>query len=144
MKFLWKSFGEKFGYPDERKRFNLPKPFIWYTISSKYSYETKELENNVLQAMIACTKENELVYALDWQHDCYEFDPRKPMDRNEFDEWLVPLFPNGDYYVFLQNHFEWGVVGHPWRQELGFFGRCFINNLNTNVDILDTILQKKE
>ncbi|WP_077301696.1 DUF2716 domain-containing protein [Virgibacillus pantothenticus] len=140
---LWSTVGKLFGYPNERKMFKLPKPFIRFDVSSKYSYETRELEQVVLQAMNACTTEDELVFAMEWQHDCYEFDPREPIDRNEFGEWLIPIFPNGDYHIFLQKKLEWGVFGHPWKQEIGIFGSCFINNFNTNIAILDTIVQKK-
>lgn len=40
------------------------------------------------------------MYALDWQDECYSFDPFLPFEKNEFDEWLISVFPNGDYLFF--------------------------------------------
>ncbi len=141
---VWNTIGENFGYPESQRSFKLPKPYIIFDISSKYSYETDELEDMVLTAMRACTRKNELIYAMDWQHECYEFDPRKPIERDEWKEWLVPLFPNGDYYIFIQKDLKWGYFGHPWKKEIGIFGDCFIKNFNGKNKVLDTIIKKKD
>jgi len=52
------------------------------------------------------TIEGERILALNWQHDCYSFDPRLPFEKDEFDEWLISVFPNGDHIFFLTGDFK--------------------------------------
>jgi hypothetical protein len=88
-----------------------------------------DLGNKLLSAFIECTDKDEYIYALDWQNDGYWVNPRLKFIKDEFDEWLVPFFPNGDYYFFLQKDFEWGYLGHPWQQSICIFGEKFVRNL---------------
>ncbi|AIC93438.1 DUF2716 domain-containing protein [Shouchella lehensis] len=140
--FVWSVIGKRYGYPDSGRRFKLPKPYIRFDISTKFACETDELERAVLTTMKACTIADETIYAMDWQHECYEFDPRKPIERDEWNEWLVPLFPNGDYVIFLQKDFQWGYFGHPWKKEIAVFGESFIWHLNVDHEILDTVMSR--
>lgn len=48
------------------------------------------------------------------------------ISKNEFDEWTVPIFPNGDYYFFIHKDFEWGYLGHPWERTITVFGKELI------------------
>lgn len=78
---------------------------------------------------VECTKENEYVLALDWQHRRYYFNPRIESIRDEFGEWPVPIFPNGDYYFFIQKEFKWGFLGHPWEKSISIFGEELIQSI---------------
>ncbi|MDR1284654.1 MAG: DUF2716 domain-containing protein [Campylobacteraceae bacterium] len=51
------------------------------------------------------------MYALNWQHVTYSFDPYLPFERDKFNEWLAPAFPNGDLLCFLNDDFTDGVFG---------------------------------
>ncbi|MFT8321110.1 MAG: DUF2716 domain-containing protein [Bacillus sp. (in: firmicutes)] len=123
------------------KPFQVPEPFIVYDISSYYDNKEadkliNDLENKTWKVFLECTLVNEKIYALDYQHPGYLVDPRKPMDRNEFNEWIVPVFPNGDYYFFFQENFEWGILGHPWRKEMTIFGEKLIDSYKKHMPIL--------
>lgn len=115
--------------------FKVPKPFIIYDISRYYNWlkeldEFKMLYSNLeeksLLAFQELTKEDEYFYALDWQHTCYWVNPFLEFPRDEFNEWLVPIFPDGDYYFFLQKEFKWGLLGHPWEKTIAIFGEDLI------------------
>lgn len=74
------------------------------------------------------------VYALDWNHSALLYDPRDPDEQKDF--WFCnsrydgggynvnfpSFYPDGDYYFFIDESFEFGLLGHPWRQEIRIFG----------------------
>lgn len=33
------------------------------------------------------------------------------------------------YYFFIEENFEFGYLGHPWRQEIWIFGRDLIKEI---------------
>ncbi len=76
--------------------------------------------------------QGEWLYALDWQHPAYKFYPHVPFSLDESGEWPVPILPNGDYYIFLEKGFKWGVFGHPWEQTMCFWGEGVLKFLHAN------------
>ncbi len=85
---------------------NLPMPNKVFDVSKNLGTGNSEeiyndLHNKVLSTLQEITPQGDYVYALDWQHDCYLFDPFKEIDINEFEEWLVSPFPNGDIVFFI-------------------------------------------
>lgn len=113
--------------------FKVPSPFITYDISDYYGeindlevYD--DLEEKTLLVFQDITTEDEWIYALDWQHQCYWINPYLEFEKNEFDEWKIPIFPNGDYYFYINKNFEWGILGHPWKQTITIFGKDLINS----------------
>jgi len=115
--------------------FKVPHPYITFNISDYFGESTDldaydELEGRVLDAFIECTMRGEYILALDWQHECYWINPRLAFERDEFGEWAIPIFPNGDYYFFIQKDFKWGFLGHPWEESITIFGNELINAFN--------------
>ncbi|WRM39892.1 DUF2716 domain-containing protein [Bacillus velezensis] len=80
----------------------------------------------ILKALQSCTLKQEFIYALDWQHECYLFNPHAPIDKDEFGEWLVSVIPNGDYCFFIHQDFQWGLLGDPRQQTITVFGSPLI------------------
>lgn len=97
-----------------------PAPSITWTLQHAPWTEAgeDELHHGFLAAFRACTVAEEAIYALDWQHPCYWLRPHVP-----FEEWAVPVLPNGDYSIFLSRDFTWGVFGHPWEWTVCGFGK---------------------
>lgn len=61
------------------------------------------------------------MYALDWQHKCYQFDPHT-------EYWPpFPVFPEGEYYIFLSEDLNQGTFGHPWEQTICVFGHNLLD-----------------
>ena len=111
--------------------FKVPTPFITYDISIYFgdsddleAYD--DLEEKALLVFKENTLQDEYIYALDWQHECYWINPRLEFEKDEFDEWKIPIFPNGDYYFFIHKGFEWGYLGHPWEKTITIFGKGLI------------------
>lgn len=65
---------------------------------------------------------------LDWQHPGYRLNAAAHAET--FDaEWPVPVFPNGDYYIFARPDFSTGTFGHPWEKTLCVFGSELVQTL---------------
>ncbi|NMH74024.1 DUF2716 domain-containing protein [Bacillus sp. RO2] len=112
--------------------FQVPYPFITYNISDYFGGSADldaydDLEENALDAFIETTLVDEYILALDWQHECYWVNPRLEFEKDEFGEWTIPIFPNGDYYFFIQKDFKWGYLGNPWERSITIFGKELIN-----------------
>ncbi|MGG0651138.1 DUF2716 domain-containing protein [Bacillus mycoides] len=132
---VWDRFYDEFAFNpniDGEQSFKFSRPYIAYDISDCFEEKwTDEDYNNfdqeILRSLIACTKRNEYIYALDWQHDSYWMNPRLDLKEDD-DQWEIPYIPNGDYYFFLQKDFRWGYLGHPWEKVIYIFGEELIEN----------------
>ena len=132
---VWDEFDRRFEfrpnfYDDGGSGFLEPTPSIAWSLGSTFGAESRMFEfgANALNGIgLAVLQElvgrNETVLALDWQHPAYRFAPHHLLEPSERDQWAIPVFPNGDYYVFLERDFEWGFFGHPWRQTWCVFGQ---------------------
>ncbi len=47
----------------------------------------------------------------------------------EYSAYFPSFYPDGDYYFFIEENFEFGYLGHPWRQEIWIFGRDLIKEI---------------
>ncbi|MED3963103.1 DUF2716 domain-containing protein (plasmid) [Niallia taxi] len=119
--------------------FNVPPPFKKYNISSYLNWTGdmrifidiySDLELKSLHAFKALIHKDEFMYAIDWQHPSYWINPHLEFPKSQFDEWIVPIFPNGDYYFFIQKNFEWGLLGHPWEKTITIFGKELLEQFN--------------
>lgn len=147
-KDVWNKIDVQFNFnPSTTKfpSFTVPSPFITYDVSTfpndKDLNDLEEKSLNVFQQLI---QNNEYMYALDWQHPGYWINPYLNFQKDEFGEWIVPIFPDGDYYFFIQKDFKWGYLGHPWEKSITIFGEELINMFNRNKPIIfDKILLQK-
>lgn len=128
-----------------------PYPSMVYSIEDVYSedvqfYESKtyarynkDLQDKFLKTFKLLTPPDDWMYALDWQHPCYRFFPHIPFRRKPVSkEWPVPILPNGDYFIFLEKDFKYGVFGHPWQETMCIFGEEMLAALENNMPNLFT------
>lgn len=101
-----------------------PIPSITYDISraDPHSHSLYEFNHRLAAAFRQCINTNERLYALDWQHPCYWFDPNKLAEPADPSQWKISPLPDGDYSIFLAADFRWGIFGHPWEQTMCIFG----------------------
>ena len=74
------------------------------------------------------------MYALDWQHDCFLFDPNERIptgyeyhdDARNCNVYFPDYYPDGDYHFFVSKDLAFGLYGHPWRKELIVVGEELI------------------
>ena len=132
---IWDRIDREFNFVPSISKFSsfyIPHPFITYNISDYFEdvvdvniYD--DLEKKALDSFKEITLIDEYIMALDWQHECYWVNPHLEFKRDEFGEWTIPIFPNGDYYFFIQKDFKWGFLGHPWERSITIFGNELIN-----------------
>ncbi|MDE5414265.1 DUF2716 domain-containing protein [Alkalihalobacterium chitinilyticum] len=108
--------------------FQVPSPYITFDISHYFRQSEDmnaydDLEEKALLVFQQNTLKDESIYALNWQHECYWVNPHLELKKDEFNEWKVPIFPNGDYYFFIHKNFRWGYLGHPWEKTVTVFGK---------------------
>ena len=72
----------------------------------------------------------DLLYALDWQHECYEFSPILDIGNVP-----VSVFPDGDYHIITTKDFAFGTFGHPWRNTICFWGDKFIKMAESKMPV---------
>lgn len=138
-KTVWKKVYKEFKFKPSISKFPsfvVPSPFITYDISAYRNWSGdreefekiyKDLEDKSLFAFQKLSNKDECFYALDWQHPCYWINPFLEFPRDEFnDEWTIPIFPDGDYYFFIQKELNWGFLGHPWEKTITVFGKGLI------------------
>lgn len=120
-------------------------PFI---IDDKYSVYGLEkmsdthmdmMEDVIRDIFIDVTNEGECIYALDWQHSAFLYNPRNEEEQKSiwvegskysgggYNAYFPEFFPDGDYYFFIDENFRFGYLGHPWRREVWVFGELLLN-----------------
>ncbi|MCR8635331.1 DUF2716 domain-containing protein [Paenibacillus radicis (ex Xue et al. 2023)] len=134
-KELWSRFIKLFHPRPSKTIFPsyIPTPFIQYDISNCYTEEfIRDFENKAASAFQSCTTPGEHLYALDWQHECYLVDARKEFPRHvpwriDNGDWIISIFPDGDYHFFLASDFSWGILGHPWEESITIYGEKILS-----------------
>jgi len=81
---------------------------------------------------VDCMGTDEFMYALDWQHSVFKYNPRieAAYDHyeiyrtlpNETRAYYPDFHPDGDYYFFVAKDFSWGYLTHPWQRKVWFYG----------------------
>ena len=85
---------------------------------------------SALRAFVWLT-EGEMVTALDWQHPAYRYSPAQHALSDE--DWAVPVFPDGDYFVHYAPGLTWGTFGHPWQMSLTLWGDALTATLGAEL-----------
>lgn len=118
--------------------FVISMPHIVFDISRTKDFAFDGLENLITHAFIKCTVPGKQLYALDWQHAAFLFDPRDPQQMESiyiedsryfgggYFAFFPAYYPDGDYYFFIDKQFRFGYLSHPWRQEVWLFGESLI------------------
>lgn len=107
--------------PDPKKDFDISKYY-----DDGFSQELyDDLHKDALFWLKKVSK-GKRIFALNWQHDCYSFNTDLPFEKDEFDEWLVPVFPNGDYIFFMTNDFSSGIFADGINLKLSIWGEALM------------------
>lgn len=114
--------------------FVITAPHTVFDISGSDEFTFEQFDHLITEALIKCTMPGEQLYALDWQHSAFLFDPRDPRQMESFYvedsryygggyfAYFPPYYPDGDYYFFIDEHFRFGYLSHPWRKEVWIWG----------------------
>ena len=114
--------------------FKIDLPYSVYAIENMTDKQLDLMDKLVRNSLIMSTDGRKKWYALDWQHSAFKFNPENMEEQQSFwveDEkyfgggynaYFPSFYPDGDYYFFIDEDFENGYLGHPWRQEVWIFG----------------------
>ncbi len=109
-----------------------------YGIENMSEQQEDLMDDIILDTFLAVTIPGERLFALDWQHSAFLFDPRKKEEQQWVPLGIDPFFnrtmyavfpgfyPNGDYCFFIDEQFRFGYLGHPWREEIWIFGDSLV------------------
>lgn len=128
---IYKEF--KFQPSSDTKPFQFQIPYKVYKLKTIWNDRQETMVNNIFKQIT-----NDEIYALDWQHDCFEYNPNEeiPSDYHYFDEerdcevYFPSYYPNGDYYFFIAKDWSYGMLGHPWKEEIYVFGKELIDSFD--------------
>ncbi len=140
---VWNKVYEKLKFhPDSSYRghslnvklpFKINKPYIIYNIEDITDAQV-DLSSKVIPEIFAkITPESKKIYALDWQHSTFLYDPHNIeeqkdvfMENDGYYAYFPSYIPDGDYSFFISEDFSFGYLGHPWRNEIWIFGEELI------------------
>lgn len=116
--------------------FKINKPHVVFDISHTCDHNFNNLIKN---AFINASAPSGHMYALDWQHSAFLFNPRNDDEQKSkwiendnhfgggYNAYFPDFYPDGDYYFFIDEDFRFGYLGHPWRKEVWIFGESLID-----------------
>ena len=126
-----------------------PKPWLLlpmnhkkYHLNSVFTF-TEEQEK-IINSIFCRVHANDM-YALDWHHDCFIYNPCEeiPLDYWFYDEerkcnvYFPSYYPDGDYHFFTSFDWSIGLYGHPWEKELIVVGERLIEEFDKVQNILN-------
>lgn len=124
-----------------------PTPSVTFDLRPIFAAEPSEwvrgedrLTGEVLDAMKAVFGVERLV-VLNWQHDALWFVPEEFEPVSEGD-WAIPVFPNGDYFIYLTESMDDGFFGHPWEQTFCVFGERLLPSLDRKLGTWLTVARR--
>jgi len=125
--------------PDCGPWLSLPMPHKRYRLNGVFSEEQEKIVNAIF-----CRVNPTEMYALNWQHDCFIYDPREEIplydwyhdDERDCNVYFPSYYPNGDYYFFVSMDWSMGLYGHPWRHEIMVVGEALIREFDQARDAL--------
>jgi Protein of unknown function (DUF2716) len=108
---------------------------ICFDLEDKYGKGfSEDFYNELHKITLECfrkTGSNSKYYALNWQHNSYSFDPLLPFEKDEFGEWLIPVFPNGDFHFFITNDLKNVFFADGINFRICLFGDNIIKNFDS-------------
>jgi len=144
--FVWNRIYSEFHFnPSINKSvlpFELNCNYQIYDISKLTEKNIDDMDDIITNILIKCTEETETVYALDWQHSSFKFNPRNKEEQKSiyvkddkyfgggYNAYFPSYYPDGDYYFFIASDFSFGYLGHPWQNKVWIFGEKLIYEFN--------------
>ena len=139
------------------KTFTFPFEVNCYDIDYQKCDNNPEFDEIVKNIFRECMGNDEWMYALDWQHTCFHYNPRvkdeneypvfhedKRYDGDGYEIYFPEFYPNGDFYFFIAKDLSWGWLGHPWKAKVWIYGKNLRNLIEKNAERLGLTLTDNE
>lgn len=131
---IWDKIYRDYKFHPSTEKYVIPFKFnvrcVRYRLREIWSAEQEKIVNDIFKSLSG----ND-IYALEWQSDCFEFNPKEEIelgynyhdDDRDCNVYFPSYYPNGDYYFFVSKNWEYGMFGHPWREEIYLIGGKLIS-----------------
>ncbi len=136
-KALMRNFTDRLAFRPHTKDFpgiKEPSPSITFQISSVWQADAENHRRILIdfhtcahKAFRKCVQHDQWLLATDVYHYDYRFYPQSAFEGSNPDAWKTPLFPNGEYSIFVPKSCAFGLFGHPWEQTICVFGASLIS-----------------
>ena len=142
---IWNDITEIFKFnPSSTTPFSFNIKYICYKLNSIWTDEQEKIVNDIFKKIDNCE-----IYALDYKHDCFEYNPNENIELNyhyhddnrDCEVYFPSYYPDGDYYFFISKDYKYGLLGHPWRKEIYIFGNNLINEFKNKEKELNITIQ---
>ena len=122
--------------------FRISGPYAVYGIENMNEEQADRMDELVLGAFLAATQEGERMYALDWQHSAFLFDPRKPGEMESVyvedsrhigdGYWssFPDFYPNGDYLFLSRSRWNSAISAIRGGEKSGYSGKSWCVSSN--------------
>lgn len=148
---IWDKFDEIYSFRPSTRAEDWPgifepKPSRTFDVGHIYGPDfnrlTLELSEFYSSCFINVIPKEQFINVMDWQHPCFTFDPHAGFEFENMEEWPIPPFPNGDYYLFLSDNLSGGFFGHPWEQSICVIGKAFVDQLeNAPLNVFSNLIR---
>lgn len=135
---LWNKIYQEYSFfpsfTDRKKEWlSIPLEHKRYRLKRIWNESQEKLVNQIF-----CDVIGEEMYALDWHHLAFAFDPEEHIsygyrycdDALDWEVHFPEYYPNGDYHFFVSKDWSSGIYGHPWRKELIVVGEELIRRFD--------------
>lgn len=132
--------------------FQISSNYIVYGIDQMTDEQIDLSDEIIRNVFVSVTNEGQRLYALDWFHSFFIFNPRNKEEQKSiwienkkhpnggYHAYFPGFLPDGDYHFFIDEFFEFGYLGHPWREEIWVFGEKLIERIE---EVYQTLGWKK-
>lgn len=154
--YLWAIIENEFQFCPKHSNphtFHFKMPCNAYNIEGSRLYDANEdsdVNQWILSVFIDCMGNDPYMYALDYMHACFKYDPRikekKPrptfiadrrFENGGYNAYFPRFYPDGEYYLFVSKAFTWGYFTHPWLKKLWVFGDCLMQHIRSRMEWLE-------
>lgn len=151
--YVWDEIHSEFHFNPQSKVNGLPTfkfkvPVDAYDISNSPLYRDDETTNNLVRSIfIECMEDDDFMYALDWQHTCFRYNPRinatfeypvfiadERFEHGGYNVYFPEFYPNGEFNFFIAKDFRWGYLTHPWLEKAWVFGDKLMRAITEHSD----------
>lgn len=118
----------------------LPKPHKRFAVGPCWNEEQEKLVNSFFESL--SKKE---IYAYDWQSDCFLYSPSEEIEpyycyydsEREREVCFPTYYPDGEFHFFFDTDWQYGLFGHPIRNEIVVMGQELVEMFEANALKLD-------
>ncbi|MFE1873477.1 DUF2716 domain-containing protein [Streptomyces sp. NPDC059496] len=150
---VWERLEREFGFRPSTSRFpgfDAPAPSVTWSLDALDQGGDERLDALVRIAQRALREvtaavtglglglgpgDGRTLHWLDWQHIGYAFDPHRVGGPGR-PEWPGSVYPDGDYYLYLDPELRFGTLGHPWEHTLCVFGAPLLAEAEAELTVL--------